>query len=524
MILRKPYAFLIKHFKMINLFLLVLIIFSLRNVLNLYTFTKEYVTTGVYSVNLVPISDYINLFSNLALIFIIVFSSILTYLLLKKDKPIITYIYIIITAILTLILSSYINNLFVYTIPNNGYDGQIARLIRDLVFINSFFFYPIIVVLIIRSLGIDLNSFGFYQDNEFISTNEEDREEVEVEVKFDKYKYIRLFKNKYRTLKYFVLEHLYTIIPIVFLVVAIASYSTYKVIFVENKVYKQGEGLVSNNYKITINNSYLTDKDYAGNTISSKNRYFIVIDATIYNYVYERMFDINKLVLFVDNESYVPTVRYNNSFKDLGNTYVKGNTLARNQSKNYMFVYEIEKPSENANFLLKYQDMGSKDKKMIRFKLKVLDISDFKERDTVNIDNEINIPVNSDLAYKFSLSNLTITDTKKYTYESCSGYNCPIIESELVASNNKKILYLKLDSETSVYDFLSFLYKYGKIKYTVDGKEYVEEISIKTKKYRGSHIYLEVPSNIEKADTITLMFTIRTNQYFYILRGENNDN
>ena len=161
-----------------------------------------------------------------------------------------------------MILSTYVNNYFVYTVSNRGYDGQMARLIRDLVFINSFFFYPMLVVLVIRSLGIDLNSFGFYQDDEFISTNEEDREEVEVEVKFDKYKYIRLFKNKYRTIKYFVLEHLYTIVPIIILVIAIASYSTYKVIFVENKVYKQGEGLVSNYYKITVNNSYLTDKDY----------------------------------------------------------------------------------------------------------------------------------------------------------------------------------------------------------------------------------------------------------------------
>ena len=55
MVLRKPYAFLIKHFKLINLMLLLLVSFSLYRILNLYSFVRDYVQTGIYSLSLVEV-------------------------------------------------------------------------------------------------------------------------------------------------------------------------------------------------------------------------------------------------------------------------------------------------------------------------------------------------------------------------------------------------------------------------------------------------------------------------------------
>ena len=518
MILRKPYAFLIKHFRSINLALFLLVVFALTRVMKLFSFIKDYLNTGIYNVTLDSISNYINVYTYLTIILIIIISSILLYLLKRKEKPVKAYIYVIGMSVLTLILFIYIHNYFTFTAPK-GYSTQMARLIRDLVLINSIFFYPAILVLLIRFTGIDLNSFGFREDKEILA-DEEDREEVEVEVTFDKHKYIRQLKNKLRYSKYFILEHLYVIIPIFALSIFIVGYNTYKYIFVENRVYKQNEVFYSNGYDIKINRTYLTDKDYAGNVISSKSRFYVVVDASIKNYSVDRSFDANKLSLYIDNEYYLPTLIYNKSFADLGKPYEKKDIIERKKTKNYIFIFEVTKPSDKANFLLKYQDLGSEATKQIRIKLKMLDISNFVKRDTVSLGEKLKVQMNDKLSYEFSLSNLKIDNTQTYTYQSCdASYNCPIYETTTTASPNKTLIFFKVNGNKTNKEFINMLSKYGKIKYIVNGKEYSENIKLKITNYRGNYAYIETSDMIKDANKITLVFTVRTNQFFYNLKG-----
>ena len=518
MILRKPYAFLIKHFRSINLALFLLVVLMLTRVMKLYSFITDYLNTGVYNITLSPISNHINVYIYVLLFLIIIISGILIFLLRRKDKPVKAYIYTIGVVILTLILFIYVHSYFTFTV-SKGYDEQMVRLIRDLILIVSIFYYPSILILLIRFTGIDLNSFGFKEDKDILA-DEEDREEVEVEVTFDKHKYIRQLKYSLRQSKYYILEHLYAIIPIFALVFIIVGYSTYKYIFVENRVYKQSETFYSNGYDIKINRTYLTDKNFAGDTISSESRFYVVVDTSIKNYAQEREFDYSNLTLYIDNEYYLPTLSYNKSFTDLGKPYEKNDTISRNQTKNYLFIYEVTKPNEKANFLLKYQDYGKKTKQ-IRIKLKMLDISNFVKRDTVSLGEKLKVQMNDNLYYEFILKDIKITDRQKYTYESCSAdYRCPIIEKDAIADKNKKIVFFTInDNNKTTYEFVSMLKKYGKIKYVVDGKEYVENIKIKVNNYRGNYAYIETSNLIEKASKITIVFTIRTNQFFYNIKG-----
>ena len=64
MILRKPYAFLIKNFKKINIILLALVIFILWKNLSLYSFVKDYIQTGIYNTKFDSINNYIILVLN----------------------------------------------------------------------------------------------------------------------------------------------------------------------------------------------------------------------------------------------------------------------------------------------------------------------------------------------------------------------------------------------------------------------------------------------------------------------------
>ena len=78
---------------------------------------------------------------------------------------------------------------------------------RDLLNIVYIFQYPIFIIFGIRFLGIDLKKFGFKEDEEYLDIKEEDREEFEVNIEFDKDKITRNLKKFFRNVKYVYFEH-----------------------------------------------------------------------------------------------------------------------------------------------------------------------------------------------------------------------------------------------------------------------------------------------------------------------------
>lgn len=521
MILRKPYAFLIKNFKKINIILLALVIFILWKDLSLYSFIKDYIATGIYNVRLDPISNYVNIFTYLSCILIIIISAILAYLLKYKDKPYMAYIIVLIVNFLTLILFSYVNYYFTITLGVEEFDLAQSLIVRDLTFITTLPYYPIIFLLVIRSIGLDLKKFGFGEDKDFININEEDREEVEVEVSFDKDRFIRQIKNKIRMSKYFFLEHKGSISVITGLVILLAIYNVYTYVFVENKVYNESEAFSSELYSITINNTYITNRDYTGNVISD-NMYYIILDATITNNASsDRVFDAERLYLYVDDNYYLPSDRFNNNFVDMGTLYQKDKTIKAGATQKLLFVYEINKPSDDSNFLLTYQNVKTYEN-VKRIRIKVVDISKFIEKGTTALTNTLEVPVNLEKKWNFSISSYQVTDQITYRYEECNKTGtCPIYEGTLTSSAGKTILYFKFDVEDETKtNFLAFLKKYGKVRYVINGVEKEQKVKYKVDKYRGNHVYLEVSDEVKSASQIELCFTIRSYQYFYKLKGE----
>ena len=77
MILRKPYAFLIKYFQKINILLLLLVGYVFYKDLQIYKFVKEYLATSVYNPTIDSISNYANFTIYLAFILVIIISIIL---------------------------------------------------------------------------------------------------------------------------------------------------------------------------------------------------------------------------------------------------------------------------------------------------------------------------------------------------------------------------------------------------------------------------------------------------------------
>lgn len=521
MILRKPYAFLIKYFQKINILLLLLIIFVFSKNQQIYQFVKEYLITSSYNPTINSINNYANILVYLAFIIILIITAILIYLLRYKHKPYLSYIFIFVANLITFIFFLYTDNYFTYQILG-GYNLITVKIVKDLLLIGTLPYYPMIFILLIRSIGIDLKSFGFQEDKEFASINEEDREEVEVQVGFDKERLIRKIKYYIRHTKYFFLEHKFSLTIISIIMTLLISFNIYHYFYVENRIYAMNESFKSNNYRLKVKNTYLTDKDFAGNIISREGKYFVLVQLEIENLITStRNFDIEKMLLYIDNDYYVPTTKYNIYFTDMGNLY-EDSTISPKGKATYTLIYDINKPKEKSNFILRYQDLTNKDSKLIGVKMKVLDISAFKDKGKKIFPNSMTIPINENENATFKIFTSEFLSSTTYRYLQCLPDTCPIYEQEIKAPNNYKIWYLRGNfGDYSTKEFLSFLEKYGKISYQKDNT--VKNIKINyavTRDYQGNHIYILVPNEVAKADIVDLVFTIRTYQYTYRMKGE----
>lgn len=520
MILRKPYAFLMKHFRKINFVLLILVGFVLWRDLALYNFVRNYVATGIYNVRLDAITNYFNVYLLGALLFVSFVSIVLGFLLKRKDKPYISYFLILIVSIVNIALLLFVFYYFTITINSTSFDLSSALVVRDLSFMVSLPYYPVIFLLVIRAIGLDLKSFGFGTDKDFDDVGEEDREEVEVEVSFDKDRYIRKFRKAYRHFKYFFLENKIKISVIFAFVILLAGFNLYRYVFVENKLYHPGDTFTVNGLSITTHESYLTNRDYTGNIINN-DRYFFILDATITNKTSREVaFNANNFYLYVDRNYYIPTNRYNLSFADMGTLFNKGDKIPAAESKEWLFVFEISKPTNQSAFLLTYQTL-SLEHNPKRVSLSTRDISNFIEKGNVSLKETLTVPINLEQEWTFSLYDLEIVDKIKYRYEVCNPSTCPVFEKEMSSKLGNTILHLKMNyKEGMKTQFLNFVKKYGKIRYKV-GDTYKEEtIRYPVDNYQGKHLYLVVSDDIKNATSIELCFTVRSYQYIYRIKGE----
>ena len=81
MILRKPYAFLIKYFKLIHICLFILFGYLLFKLRDIYIFFKEYVKNDVYTYIENMASEYIGLPLFLIAIFVLISGIAIFYLM-----------------------------------------------------------------------------------------------------------------------------------------------------------------------------------------------------------------------------------------------------------------------------------------------------------------------------------------------------------------------------------------------------------------------------------------------------------
>lgn len=347
MILRRPYAFLIKHFRLIHLILFALLAVITYNASTVLNFFKDYITANGNMEILY--SNYINVFIYIAPIIIIGLSILIFYLMKYKDKPRLYYIILIIVSILCTGVYTYLY-LNIRSLETTTVSARIIRLYRDIARSNFYVLFVMCIPTLIRGLGFDIKKFNFSKDLKELNLSEEDSAEVEVSIDVSSNGLKRTGRRTLRELKYYYVENKFFINIIlgtlILILVMVFPFNKYVV----NRNLKEGEVLGTSAFNIKVTDSYLTDRKRI-----SKDNSYVILKISVISKVNKYSLDLDHFVLEGKNNKYVPSQKFYLYFNDIGTGY-RNNILDTTSYKDYILVFNINNIDKDSNFIFRYVD------------------------------------------------------------------------------------------------------------------------------------------------------------------------
>lgn len=529
MIFRKPYGFLIKHFKLIHLimtFFMGILIYQTNLLLEFFNdFVGSYQTivgTGVVS----------SLFNNYTYIFaiaIVLIATIVFVLMSFKDKPRFYYILTIIGYTLLIVLYAYsvstINQMQVGLV-----DERITRAIRD--FLNIIFVFQMysIFISLIRSIGLDVKKFDFKEDAQELNITDKDNEEFEVNVEFDSHTLKRKLRRNYRNFRYYLVENKIMLLIVGGLVVLVCGVFVIRGLLKNEVTYSVGQTFSPINYNMAILDSYLTETDYKANKITSEKESLVVVKLKIKTPNKTENFIYGKLALQIDDNKFYHTYKYSSKLTDIGTTYT--NQKLTDAYQEYLLVYEIPKEFQNSSMTLVYTEQivkGMFSDKTDDIKIKINPTN----LDQTNIEENISIKQNYIIGtgllegHELKVNSFSVNNSFNINYNSCvrtgECYNFyEIVKPTLSGITDKGVLKLDMSltaPENSNFNIKSLITQFGIIEYEINGVKRTSTINkmIDTTRSDGNY-YFEINKEIVNAEKIDLVIKARNDVYRFKLK------
>ena len=532
MILRKPYAFLIKHFRMIHFIILGLMGFIFYKSIRMLTFINSR-TKGKEYIDYSQISNsYVNTFLIIAILLVIIICGILIYLLKYKKKPIVFYIMVISTyfasLVLFLITKSYIYNMR-FTKLNVTTNG----LVRDGFFILIALQVPFIIYTIIRTIGFDIRKFDFHSDVADMDVSSEDDEEFAFQIEVDRNDVETKARKRYRYLKYYYLENR-TVLHIIIGIAGVITVGLIVNYFMSaERIYRQGEKFSIDKIDITVLDTYKTSKNVLGETLSEKNFYVVARVKIQNNYPYMTPFNEGLVQL---NYTDVKSSKIYDTDKDLllefGLPYNK-QALEPGETGLFTFIFKVPMDYFNNEFKMKVNyAIDYKDGRYIdRYRTVTLDPktdrNKLKEIATKNMGEELVFKGSYLGNTKLVIESCKIASSFPYKIFQCTDnkctdnnyqFNSPTTNNATTLVRLKyKLTYDKtvLDSRYFVKDFIT---RFSRMSFEYHGKTHSPTILYSEEQLPSNdYLFLSTHDRIKDAENIVLDFNIRGNGYKYKL-------
>ncbi len=533
MILKKPYAFLIKHFKLIHLILALGLIYLAIKFNGLIVFFNDAFKNNYYTgINNVA-NTAINFYMYLVVLLVLALGIIIYILFKQKEKPKKFYaaliIYYIIIFVLFTFFLSVINNMKVSVI-----EVKTLKAYRDIILLLSFPQYFFLVMTFIRGIGFDYKKFNFSKDISELKIDVKDSEEFELNVNVEGYKLRRKIRRFLRELKYYTLENAFLVTVLGAILIIIIVTTILLNINIYGKVYKKQQPFTVNGFKINVLDSIITPYSYGGKVIT-KDKYYLVVLYNVENtYGINQALHLNDFRLTINKENIFPAVNNREFFIDIGEAYYE-NKLKPRSNKNITMIYELTKDQIKDKYSIKIEtdvdiSKGEITAKYKKVELKPTKIMDIKSNTVVKLNENLNFNSTGLKNSSIIVSSYQFTKSYKYNYQFCYNNKCydslNVIDASYKTEKEKTLLVLNykliLDEEATYYKnitgYRSFFSDFMKIRYIKNKKTLVAYYNNKTPNNLTSTLVLEVDNEIKDADNIFLTFTIRNQEYNIILK------
>ena len=534
MVLKKPYAFLIKNFRLIHLILAIPVFYLTYKSMNLVSFFNDYVANDYsLTVNGELTEIFLSPLMYIAVLLIIL-GSIAVYLLFKyKEKPRNNYIAIIIYYFIFFILLS-VSHGILEVMTSETIEASLARSYRDISLLVVLPQYYFCIFTILRGLGFNIKKLNFADDLRELEISEKDDEEFEFVVGVEGYKAKRTFRRFIREFSYYIKEN--TFIFIIILLMAIIGIGT-SIYLNRDKYevnYKQGEVFGYKVFTVSIEDSIITNLSYNGKVIS-KDKYYLIIKLNLRNNdIYETLLDYTDFKIKVSDKLIYPIIDKGEYFADYATPY-DGKKIKSQEENTYLLVYELTEEQIEDEFELKIYngvstEKGALNTRYTNIALEPILINETKEVKTVQLAEKLDL-VNSNIGNtNLTINNYQITNKYTYNYERCFNNKChnytDYVAVDYFSNGSSTLLVmdynLLLDKNSAYSRYIksqkAFFDNFVSIKYKVDDTEFKSSIKNLTPTNIQNVLVLQVNDQIKNADELKLLITIRNKIYIIKLK------
>ena len=540
MILKKPYAFLVKHFRMIHVLLLLCASYLMYKSWNIASFFEKYVSDNlrVYSIKMDELaSTYVTIPMFIVSFAVFLLAGIILYLMKHKKKPIFFYLYIMLTYVI-IIISYFYARSFLSGLEYNLPDLRVVNVIKDIYKVLCYIQIPILGIVFLRAIGFDLSKFDFKKDLLDLGIEEEDSEEYEFELKFDGDSIKSNAKKGLRYFKYFYKENKFLFVIFGFAIIIIAFTLIINSVLSKEKIYSQSDVIDIGGFKAKILETYKTNADVKGNKINSKYYYLIAKVRLDNKSGYNSIFNKGLMRLsYSEFGSTIPTTEVNSKFTEFGVNYYS-QIIKAGETRDFVFIFEIPIENYDNELMLKYLMSVKYNKGNLKYDYKKVKLNPIELPQDMSVEKVDEKSLGEELTFKDSvlgdtkivINDVKFADTFSYDVVKCNSSGCATKNNFLTAPKNSSVDLMLMrvdynityDNETlgKKYNNKTFLTTYGSIRFEVNGKEYNNRFDLvdMTPYYTGRYSFLQVREKVSMADKIYLDFTIRDKLYTYIIK------
>ncbi len=527
MILRKPYAFFIKHFKLIHGIILLCMIYLLYITSNLATFYSHVaeVKTIVGESNLPDLFNkyiYIAIFISLFLIICIII------LLIKKGYKFLYYM-INAIALISLIIFYLLAYKNIEQMQKVVVEATTYMAFNDIATILFYVQGALTFIWLIKATGFDIKTFDFGKDLIDFDSTDEDNEEVEFDFEFDSNEIKTTRKRKTRNLKYYYVENRFKINLIIFIfAVAITIFVAMKIDANKEIIYTEGTELLTYQYGVEIKKTYVTNLNYKYEKKYGPKNFIILMLDLKKNTIQEQVFESQNVILELNDERYYPTTDYATDFLDFGNNYNKQKLT--NDFVPYFMIYEIPYEFSSKDvyaYIVNYFDYTKKEYNFYKIKLNYQKINYDYNYENYDLNEEMTID-HYGIHTNIKITDVEFAEKYKLVYKYINNnieYDSIEYLTPIASDNEDKIIMrLKLEQTFSKserqYKFYNLITNFGEIEYEIDNVKKEGRIySLLTPKNINEEntYYIEVSKEILNAKKRNLRVKIRDQIFVYDL-------